>query len=122
MKRSFLMLILVCVTVACAPRGFSPPPEPYEEFAHKHKRVTVDEIKSSMIDCGYLPEWGYAGQPEDDYQKRMNGKVIRLECMFQKGFYFKDGWGGYCSEPEYRPKLPACLNAPIRPRQGYYGQ
>lgn len=122
MKPLYLALVVAFLVAACTPRGFRPPPEPYEEFAHIKGRITLEEIKASMIDCGYLPEWGFAGKPEKDYQLRMSGKVTRLECMFQKGFYLKDGWGGYCADPNYQAELSACANVPMRSLNNYYGQ
>lgn len=74
MRFSYLMLAFAGLIVACTLRGFRPPPEPYEEFAHKSRKVNSDEVKASMIDCGYLPEWGFSGKPENNYQLRMGGK------------------------------------------------
>ncbi len=59
---------------------------------------------------------------EEVGESTANAEVRIDECMFDKRFYIKSGYGGTCSDPEYRAKLPACVNAPVRPREGYYGQ
>lgn len=68
-----------------------------------------------------LARVGFSGKPESDYVLRMTGKVVRLECMFRRGFYLKDGWGGYCADSEYYAKLAVCAEIPRRPLQGYNG-
>ncbi len=114
MKKTILALLLTCITVACVPRGFAPPPSDDEAFTNKN-RPNMNQVREALNDCG-------DNQAKKNNETQTNADARVIECMFAKGFYFKSGWGGPCSADEYRSKLPACLNAPIRPRQGYYGQ
>lgn len=75
------------------------------------------QVRQALDDCGNAqPLERKHGETSDNASARI------IECMFAKGFYFKSGWGGPCAIPEYQTELPACLNAPIRPRRGFYGQ
>lgn len=58
MKRLFVIVLVIYLLTGCSFRGFSPPSEPYNEFAIKDKEHNVAEVKEAMIECGYLPEWG----------------------------------------------------------------
>ena len=108
-----LWAVVVLILVGCSTRGFRPPPEPWEEFEAVNRSVTFDEVKNALEFCGDLKEYGYAGPPG---KRTRNDVAQRMECMFAKGYVFKSGWGGICSDPGSRDKLPACKDAPIRPR------
>ncbi len=80
-----------------------------------------------MVECGYSPI--DFGDPRSVEEKKLStheevyGPIaLRMECMFDKGFHFKDGWGGMCSDPNYRPKLTVCQNIPQRSRNSFYGK
>lgn len=115
MKLLCLILAAACMGAACTPRGFRPPPSDEEAMTSK-SRPAVNQVRQTLNECGDL-------QPKHEGESQTNAEARVIECMFQKGFYFKSGWGGLCAEPpEYRAKLPACQNAPVRPRNNYYGQ
>jgi len=114
--------ILVCAaafaTSACSTRGFRPPPSTEEAFTDKHGAGS-SEIKTALDSCGYRESMSSNlrnGETLDNARARI------MECMFSKGYYYRNGWGGMCSVPEYRVELPACANVPNRPRNNYYGQ
>lgn len=116
MKLLYLMLTNATMASACTPRGFRPPPD-IEETYTSQARPTLTQIKQALADCGFSrPLQRIDGESFDNARARVN------ECMFLRGFYFKSGDGGYCSDPDYRAKLPACANAPVRPQNSYYGQ
>lgn len=73
--------------------------------------TSKSDVYAAMKSCGYtnIP----AGQGVDNSNE---ADAARQECMFSKGFKNSDGWGGLCSDPEYRPTLNACKDAPLRPR------
>ncbi len=114
MKLLCLILAAASMATACTPRGFRPPPSDEEAMTSKN-RPTVPQVRQALNECGDLLQ-KLAGESQTNADARV------IECMFQKGFYFKSGWGGPCSDPYYRAKLPACQNAPIRSRNNYYGQ
>ena len=116
MKLFCLMLTVVNLIAACSMRGFSPPPS-IEEVYTSRANPTLAEVKKALDDCGFgRPLQRMGNESLDNARARVN------ECIFLRGFYFKSGDGGYCADPEYRAKLPVCKNAPVRPRNGYYGQ
>lgn len=116
MKLLCLMLAAASMASACTPRGFRPPPSDEEAMTSKN-RPAVAQVRQALNECGDLqPIKRQEGESLDNARTRV------VECMFQKGFYFKSGWGGPCSDPSYRAELPACQNAPIRARNNYYGQ
>jgi hypothetical protein len=114
MKMLCLILATASLASACTPRGFKPPPSDEEAMTSK-SRPTVNHVRQTLHECGDL-------QPKHEGESQTNANARVIECMFQKGFYFKSGWGGHCAVPDYREKLPACQNAPVRPRNTYYGQ
>jgi hypothetical protein len=112
--------LLASLLVACTPTGLRSP-GPSDEYAWTNKNnARSEQVRSELKQCGdgYLTSnlRPRSGESTD------NAAARQEECMFTKGYYIKSGDGGYCSNPYYRSKLPACLNAPVRPRQGYYGQ
>lgn len=118
MNRLYLHLSIAFVVTACnLGRGFKPPPNANSlEVWGSRNGISQKTIDSAMTECGYtILEYGYG---ED---KTRNASAQRVECMFSKKFFFKDGWGGICSNPTDRGTLPACANAPIRSRNSYYG-
>ena len=116
MKYLYLALVVTSLVAACTPRGFSPPPSSEELFT-SGGHPTVNQVRKALDDCGdSQPIQRKEGESLDNARARV------VECMFSKGYYYKSGYGGYCSNPDYRAKLPACANAPIRSRNNYYGQ
>ncbi len=112
------MLTIVILTAACAPIGLRSP-GPSNEYAWTNRNNAMPEhVLPELTKCG----GGYQALSVRIGESTDNARARIQECMFAKGFYLKSGHGGYCSDPEYRPELPACQNAPIRPRNGYYGQ
>ena len=93
-------------------RGFKPPAEPWEAYIRQDRKAPFDEVKRELLACGYTPI-SYASPPDKNTE---NDNAARMECMFAKGYVFDGGWGGICADPERRARLPACANAPIRPR------
>jgi hypothetical protein len=114
MNLRYLILAVTCVITGCTLSGFKPPPNDEEALTHK-SGPTVTQVRKALNECGDA-ESRKPGENQSNFSARV------VECMLQNGFYFKSGWGGHCSDPEYRAVLPACLNAPVRPRNGYYGQ
>ena len=114
MKLLYLVLAAASMASACTPRGFRPPPSD-EEAMTSQTRPTVTQVRQALNECGDL-------QPKREGESQTNANARVIECMFQKGFYFKSGGGGHCAVPDYRAKLPASVNAPIRSRNYYYGQ
>ena len=108
------LLSAVIMMVACTPRGFRHPPADDESFTSKGN-PTAAQVRKALFDCG-------DGRPKRNDESQTNADAKVIECMFNNGYFFKSGWGGPCSMPEYRLKLLSCKNAPIRPRQGYYGE
>ena len=104
--------LVALISVGCSTRGFRPPAEPWEEFVRQDRKVSFDEVKRELLSCGYAP-LSYGSLPDKSTD---NDRAARIECMFAKGFFFGDGWGGICADPERRARLPACADAPIRPR------
>lgn len=106
------LLLLMLVTTGCTAyltRGFRAPAD--EDDVWKKRGISKVEVVTAMQGCGYTDtQQGYG----EDHS--INGYATRQECMFLKGFKRNDGRGGVCSNPEYRATLPACKNAPIRPR------
>ncbi len=120
MNLKYSIILFVFLISGCAPRGFSPPPEPYEEFALKNGMATISEVKTSMIECGYSKESFDDPRPASIYnrlssEEKLNSAILREECMFSKGYYYKSGSKGLCSDQGYRAKSTACQNFPIRP-------
>ncbi len=114
------VFLLASLLVACTPTGLRSP-GPSDEYAWTNKNnATPEQVRSELMKCGdgYLTS-NLKPRPGESTD---NAAARQEECLFSKGFYVKSGYGGYCANPHYRSKLPACLNAPIRPRQGYYGQ
>jgi hypothetical protein len=98
-------------------RGFRPPSDSnsLETWGHKSD-INQQKINTAMLDCGYTSlTQGYGTDNSE------NSRVERTECMFRKNFYFNSGYGGVCSDPDRRLKLPACASAPLRSRNSYYG-
>lgn len=116
MNLLYLALFVACLFAACIPRGFRPPPSDEEAFTSKN-HPTVNQVRKALNDCGDSQPM----QRKED-ESLDNGRARVVECMFSKGYYFKSGSGSYCSNPDYRVKLPACANVPIRSRNNYYGQ
>lgn len=114
MKLLGLILTVTFVASACTLSGFRPPPNDEEALTNK-SGPTITQVRKALNECGDAE-----ARKDGESQNNFSARVV--ECMFQNGFYFKSGWGGHCSAPEYRAKLPACVNAPVRSRDGYYGQ
>ena len=116
--RNILIIIIFTlhITSGCTPRGFLPPPEDEEAYTSKNDPPAA-QVRSALDECG-------DSQPMklEDGESHDNAVAEIDECMFRRGFYHVSGWGGMCASPNYRENLPACANAPIRPRWGYYGQ
>jgi len=120
MKTRFFLLIAASLVSACTFEGLRSP-GPSDQFAWTNRNgATSDQVKIELMQCGdgFLPSnmKPRLGESAD------NARARQYECMFAKGFYIKSGSGGTCSDPEYRAELPACMHAPVRPREGYYGQ
>jgi len=120
MKFLSMTLVFVVVTVACTPTGLRSP-GPADEYAWINRNITTpEEVRSEILQCG---DWRFPSNVKArDGESSDNARARIQECMFAKGFHLKSGSGGTCSNPNYRAELPACLNAPVRPGNGYYGQ
>ena len=104
------LLVMLC---GCTLRGFQPPPFAYDSFVDKDGvKIVKEEAIKKMTECGIdRPDVGRASS-----DKTENDIALRDECLFSKGLFNGTGWGGICADPERRARLPACTNAPIRPR------
>ena len=120
MKLLTLVLGLTFMTVACTPAGLRSP-GPSNEYAWTNRNnATPEQVRPELLKCGngttYSNVFQLDGESTDNASARLD------ECLFAKGFYIKSGHGGYCANPVYRAKLPACQNAPFRTLEGYYGR
>ena len=120
MRRLSLMFVIPSMLVACTPTGLKSP-GPSDEFAWTNRAgAKPEDVRIEMLKCGngrYLSNViRINGESSDNAAARLE------ECLFAKGFFPKSGNGGRCSDLDYRAKLPACKDAPIRPSTGYYGQ
>jgi hypothetical protein len=114
--KNLIFILLLSLIAACnLGRGFKPPPNANEGWTSK-QNPSQAEINKAMIDCGVVELSNGAGLDNSE-----NERAVRTECMFRKQFYMKSGWGGPCATPEFRARIPACANAPIRSRNSYYG-
>lgn len=104
--------VICMMSAGCSMRGFKPPPDPWESYVRKDRKASFEEVKRELLECGYEP-LSYGNPPDKNTD---NENAARMECMFSKGYVFASGWGGLCSRSELRGSLPACANAPIRPR------
>jgi hypothetical protein len=107
----------VLLLVGCVRFFPNPPNNQYEYWAHKLKNNPT-QINEALAECGIPLSGGSEPRDEDSSYNPDNGRAKRTECMFAKGFVLKSGFGGLCSIPEDRARLPACKDAPIRPREG----
>ena len=118
MKLRFFIPIMSSMIVACTPTGLRSP-GPSNEFAWTNRAGAIPaQVLPELTQCG----GGYQKLDVKRGESTDNARARIQECMFSKGFYNKSGYGGYCSDPDYRIKLPVCLNTPLRPRNDYYGQ
>lgn len=120
MKPFYLTLVVASLVAACTPTGLRSP-GPSDEYAWTNRNgATPEQVRPEMLQCGngrYLSNVTLINGESSD-----NARARIQECLFAKGFFPKSGDGGYCSDRDYRAKLPACQNAPIRSRNNYYGQ
>jgi hypothetical protein len=120
MRTRFFLLIAASLVSACTFSGLRSP-GPSDEYAWTNRNnATPEQVRPEMLQCGngrYLSNAALInGESADNARARIQ------ECLFAKGFFPKSGDGGYCSDRDYRAKLPACANAPIRSRNNYFGQ
>lgn len=119
--RAALRVIVSAAVLAlagCGFRGLKPLPSAEEAFTDK-RGAGSSEVKVALDSCGYKESMSASLKKGETLD---NARACVMECMFSKGFYCRDGWEGMCSVPEYSAELPACENAPHRPRYHYYGQ
>lgn len=112
-KHTTIMLLLAALaTTGCTAyltRGFRAPAD--EDDMWVKRGISKAGVITAMQECGYTStQQGYGND------NSINGHAMRQECMFSKGFKRNDGSGGACSDPEFRVTLPACKNAPARPK------
>lgn len=114
------MIAVTGLNVACTPTGLRSPGPSGEYAWTNHNNATPEQVLPEFLHCEnkYLS----LEMKQRNDESLDNSRARIQECMFAKGFYIKSGYGGYCSNPNYRAELPACLNTPIRPRQGYFGR
>lgn len=117
MRTRCFLLITASLVSACTFEGLRSPGAsgPYA-WAGKNN-PSLDQLRQALKECG-------DGEPVKriDGETLDNARARAEECMFNKGFYIKSGYGGYCANPQYRLELPVCANAPARSRHSYYGQ
>lgn len=120
MKLPTLILAFASITAACTPAGLRSPGPSNEYGWTNRNNATPEQVLPELLQCGngttFSNPFQIDGESTDNVAARMQ------ECLFAKGFYPKSGDGGYCSNPHYRAKLPACANAPIRSPNNYYGR
>lgn len=117
MKLRFLIFIALSLVSACTFEGLRSPGPSGESAWSGKNNPSLHQLRQALDECGdSQPIKKREGESLD------NARARAEECMFTKGFYVKSGSGGYCSNPDYRTELPACLNTPIRSRHSYYGQ
>lgn len=119
MRSLFLMLSICSLLGACTFEGLRSPGPSHEYVWTNRNKATPAEVLPVLESCG---GGGRQVVIEKAGESTANANVRIDECMFAKGFYFKSGSGGTCSSPLYRVKLPACMNVPVRPSEGFYGQ
>jgi hypothetical protein len=108
----FLLLVGACSVFG---NGFKPPGYENEAWTSKQK-PSQTEVDRALISCGVIQLSNGLGSDRGE-----NAGAIIQECMFAKGFYRKSGYGGSCATPEFRARIPTCVNAPLRSRDSYFG-
>jgi hypothetical protein len=94
---AFTTITMNLFILGCS-RAFQPPPPVYEEWTKKN--ASVQDVKLSMISCGYPNVLGAASEPD-------NNKIALMHlCMEGKGFKFNGKT--FCQD--YK-NLPACVAA-----------
>jgi hypothetical protein len=79
----------------CGCRGIDDPPPPiYTQYIKEQGSATEEEVKQAMRLCGYIDLYGYGMERN----VAINERAKRQNCMFLKGFKFKDGYKGICGE------------------------
>lgn len=111
----FITLALALMAACNIGRGFRPPDSFNKVWASRENHSQA-EIDKTLTNCGVVYLSNGAGLDRGE-----TANVIIEECIFAKGLYLKSGYGGTCSTPEFRARIPACANAPLRPRNSYYG-
>jgi hypothetical protein len=99
MRISFAIVVHISslILFGCS-SAFQPPPPVYEEWTKKN--ASVQDVKLSMISCGYPSVLGAASEPD-------NNKIALMHlCMEGKGFKFNGTT--FCQD--YK-NLPACVAA-----------
>lgn len=120
MKSLYLVLVVTSLVSACTPTGLRSP-GPSNEYAWTNRDgATPEQVRPELLQCGNGRD--FSNFIQLDGESLDNARARLQECLFAKGFFPKSGDGGYCSDRDYREKLPACANAPIRSRNNYYGQ
>lgn len=109
---SVMLFITATLSTGCTAyltRGFRGVADYSDSWVQKGKNK--HDVVAAMKECGFTNVM--AGYGEDNSN---NAFAAKQECMFSKGFKNSEGRGGLCSDPSYRVTLPACQNAPVRPR------
>lgn len=106
MKIIFQFSMIVALLTSCSTAMFKPPLPTYKEW--NKSGVSEEGVKKAMLECGYPDVLGSVrGVTLNDIAKRQN-------CMFRKGFVYRDGYQGLCGAPNPRKDLPACQNRPTK--------
>jgi hypothetical protein len=94
-----LIFLLISLS-GCINKPFQPAPAEFKLWIKSG--ASEDDVKEVMLLCGYPNIAGFAGT------KASVEKTTSVEeCMFRKGFQYRDGWKGKCSERNRAP-LMAC--------------
>lgn len=96
-KYGFIILLFLA---GCINKPFQPAPAEFKLWIKIG--ASEDDIKEAMLLCGYPNVGGFAGT-----KASVEKKTSAEECMFRKGFHYRDGWKGKCSERN-RAQLAAC--------------
>jgi hypothetical protein len=82
--------IVAGILYGCINKPFQPTPPAFKTWTKVG--VSEEDVKQAMLNCGYPNVGGFAGT------KYTPNEVAHAEqCMFRKGFRFKDDWKGICS-------------------------
>ena len=92
------ILVSLFLTACFGWKPFQPHPPTFTQWV-----ISADGVKAAMRQCGYIDLFGYGG----DRNSTLNDHAERENCMFKKGFKYKDGYQGLCSSSD-RKDIPAC--------------
>lgn len=87
-----VILVFIMLIPACA-KPFQPPPPAIEMWVKPG--IEKEEVRKNLLDCGFPNAAGFVGSIRKKF--KLSDEVRAEQCMFRKGYRYKDGWGGMCT-------------------------